>query len=759
MALTESQKQMKARTDNPLKHSWKRKALFGAVTSLAFFALLEVALLAIGITPAFEQTDPLAGFSGQSRLFTESKSASGNPVLVTAENRLAMFNRQAFLQDKPPGAYRIFCLGGSTTYGRPYDDKTSFAGFLRALLPEMDPSRQWEVINAGGISYASYRIELLIRELSNYEPDLFVIYTGHNEFLEDRTYASLIATPEPIRRAFGLTSRSRTFSLVQRLVGTRPPSGRPEMLPEEVDALLDRSVGPSAYHRDDEWRAQVIAEFRTTLERFVELASEINAEVVFVVPASNLSDCTPFKSEHRDNLKSVELREFLASLHAGEESFKAGKFDEALSRFDHAIEIDRRHAAVHFLRGRTLIEVGDPAAARDAFLQAREEDICPLRAMEEIQQIVREVAERRKAPLIDFAAVLDRESEHGIPGADWFLDHVHPTIEGHRLLARELANELVARNIVKPRPSWNSDAFEQVAQRVKEQIDPRDHAVALRNLAKVLSWAGKTDEADRLAQQAVEYLADDEETQTMAGFAKLRLGQVAEAKAHFEAALRVRPDDARALGGLGDVYTRVGEHEAARDCFSRAIAADQKHAPAHYNLGNALRALGQLDEAAAAYRTALALAPDQPDTHKNLGLVRFAQGDIDATVRHFENALALEEHVPQRHADLGYVLIDAGERQRAGSEFQAAIAIDPSCVPAIFGMALLYEQRGDLSRAADLLEEALRIAPNDVNLHFNLARHAMQLGDTATAKRELDTVLTLDPNHADARRLRATVGR
>lgn len=212
----------RGRADKVLsKQSWCRKVLFTAFTTLAFFSLLELALLAIGVSPAFEQTDPIVGFSGHSRLFTERELGASEPVLETAGNRLSMFNRQSFARDKPANGYRIFCLGGSTIYGRPYDDKTSFCGFLRAFLPEMDSSREWEVINAGGISYASYRIEVLVRELRNYEPDLFLIYTGHNEFLEDRTYSSLIATPAPIKSVYSLASKSRTFSLMQRLVGSR----------------------------------------------------------------------------------------------------------------------------------------------------------------------------------------------------------------------------------------------------------------------------------------------------------------------------------------------------------------------------------------------------------------------------------------------------------------------------------------------------------------------------------------------------------
>ncbi len=735
----------------------RRKLLYGAVTTAFFFGALELTLLVLGVAPASQESNPWVGFSGQSPLFIPSESPSGQPILATAENRLPWFNRQAFPRRKPPDAYRIFCLGGSTTYGHPYDDRTSFAGFLRAFLPEMDPSRQWEVINAGGISYASYRIAVLSRELVQYQPDLFVLYAGHNEFLEDRTYSSLIDTPEPIRRVVGLANWSRTFSLAQRVLRGTPAAPDRPTLPAEVDAILDRAVGPGAYHRDDRWREQVLARFRSALRQIVDLARAAGAEIVFVVPASNLRDCSPFKSAHGDDLTNDQLREFLAHLRAAEEAFQAGKLAQALSRIDRAIRIDPRYAAAHYLRGRVLLATGDTKAARRALVQAREEDVCPLRALAAIQEIVRDVAAEWKIPVIDFAALVDRESKDGIPGADWFLDHVHPTIEGYQRLARELTNELIGMKVVSVQPSWTADGFHRVAQRVMDQIEPRDHAVALRNVAKVLSWAGKVDEADRLALQAAAHLPDDAEAQRMAGYAKLRLNQTAEAKPLFEAALRIQDDDVRALTGLGEVYTRFGEHEAARECFSRAVAVDPKHAPAQYNLGNTLRILGQLEEAEAAYRKAISLAPDQPDTHKNLGLVRFALGDVDGTVRHFETALALEEHVPQRHADLGYVLIDAGRQQRAEAEFQAALAIDPSLVSAMFGMALLCERRGDLTRAVKWLHDALLLAPDDVNSHYYLARYAVQLGDSATAKSELETVLRLDPNHAGARQLRATL--
>ena len=127
---------------------------------------------------------PDAGFTPQVPHFHVETNAAGEALVTVVPNKRESVNDQTFPRHKKPGTYRIVCLGGSATYGRPFFDHTSFAGWLRAFLPKADPSRKWEVINAGAISYASYRVKGLMAELAQYEPDLFIAYMGHNEFLE-----------------------------------------------------------------------------------------------------------------------------------------------------------------------------------------------------------------------------------------------------------------------------------------------------------------------------------------------------------------------------------------------------------------------------------------------------------------------------------------------------------------------------------------------------------------------------------------------
>ncbi|MGH7199308.1 MAG: SGNH/GDSL hydrolase family protein [Planctomycetaceae bacterium] len=275
---------------------WWKKLGFSLLTTFAVFVTLELVLALFGVRPLLYDEDPYVGFASYVPLFEEQTDSAGQAVMATAPNKLTWFNEQRFLRDKPAGTYRIFCLGGSTTYGRPYDDATSFSGWLREFLAEADPSRRWEVINAGGISYASYRVAKLLEEdLVEYGPDLIIIYSGHNEFLERRTYAGVIETPSAVRNVGGLVGRSRTYTALKRLTDAvrDRPSERDE-LSSEVRSILDDTIGPEAYHRDEELRRQVVAHYRFNLHRMIDIARASGSEVVLVTPASNLRSCSPF---------------------------------------------------------------------------------------------------------------------------------------------------------------------------------------------------------------------------------------------------------------------------------------------------------------------------------------------------------------------------------------------------------------------------------------------------------------------------------
>lgn len=90
---------------------------------------------------------------------------------------------QRFSAEKDSSVYRIFCLGASTTQGFPYQPNAAFPAQLNNILSTFHPKRKIEVINCGITAITSYSVLDMSREILNeYNPDLLVIYMGHNEF-------------------------------------------------------------------------------------------------------------------------------------------------------------------------------------------------------------------------------------------------------------------------------------------------------------------------------------------------------------------------------------------------------------------------------------------------------------------------------------------------------------------------------------------------------------------------------------------------
>ncbi len=482
-----------------------------------FFLLLEGGLALFGVKPALQTEDPFVGFASNAPLFVPAPGANGGQILTTASNKKDFFNKQSFPQEKGPGTYRIFCLGGSTTYGRPYDDTTSFAGWLRELLPTADKSRKWEVINAGGISYASYRVAHLMEELIHYQPDLFIIYTGHNEFLEERTYRKLRDIPPLVRSAASLLAKTRTWSAMSaglQKLHIYPRAAKQDRvnLAQEVDTILDQSVGPERYTRDDSLQENILQHYRISLERMVLLARSVGAQVIFVTPASNLKDFSPFKSQHTDGITKADLQRSEELLAMTTPFVWEKNWGLVLQFLDQAVPLDPRYAELHYRRGQALLGLGRFEEAKEALQLARDEDVCPLRALTPMRRIVTEVAREQGVMLVDFVDLLQQRMQstqgYAILGQEYFLDHVHPTIEGHKFLAVALVKAMAAQGLVQPGSGWGEETIGAVAAKIEGNIDQEAHGRALANLARVLLWAGKSDDAVRLARQALEMAGD-----------------------------------------------------------------------------------------------------------------------------------------------------------------------------------------------------------------------------------------------------------
>ncbi len=715
---------------------WKKIGA-GCGVVVVFFVFVELALKLAGITPLHERNDPYVGFSGYAPLFIEHTSSTGASIFETAPNKIAWFNLQSFPAHKGKGVTRIFCLGGSTAYGHPYDDQTSFAGWLRVFLPAVDPNRRWEVINAGGVSYASYREARLMEEFAAYEPDLFIVYGGHNEFLEQRTYAKLLNTPKIVRDVGALASRLRLYSALHDLAykprAEAPSAEGGAVLGAEVKTVLDRSVGPDYYHRDDAMQRAVVDHYRATLNRMTEISARVGAKMIFVTPASNIGDFSPFKSEPspgltpQDNAEITKLKaEATAALDAGDYARASALAQQGLAR-------DARDCELLYLQGRSLRGLGRFDEARAALIAARDADVCPLRALTAICDVVSEVAHQKHTGLVDFVRMMNERSRDGIPGSDWFLDHVHPTIDGNRELALALIKEMERGGIVAPVATWNDAAIAAVSAKLESGIDEKAHALALKRVAKVLVWAGKYREAEHFIDLALKTIPDNSEAHLSKGTIRQTVGDKEGALFHFREAARLAPSYAHAHRCLGMMLYEFERLPEARAELQEATRLDPKLAEAHYGLGVVLQALHENKDAEAAFRTVLQLDPTHAEAHNNLGSVLAEMGNVDEAAAHYQRALEIRTiaHHPglaDAHVNLANLYLHKGDVDAALTHFRKAIELKPRSAEAHYGCGDAFLQKGSVDDAIAEYLQVLDIKPDSAEAHGNLGSAFLQQG-------------------------------
>lgn len=605
----------------------------GLAVALSFILTMEVLLWIFGVEPLHERTDPYVGFSDYSPLFVEKELPDGEHFFATADNKVNWFNYQQFPVRKANGVTRIFCLGGSTTYGRPYDDRTSFCGWLRAFLPAVDPSRQWEVINAGGISYASYRVVQLMEALVQYQPDLFIIYTGHNEFLEKRTYDRLLRTPKFFRNLASLASRLRLYSLLSDIIYSRK-----DILATEVDAVLDKSIGPDDYHRDDAMRDAVLEHFQMSLERITRVGQEAGTKIIFVTPASNIRDFSPFKAEANAGLDAARIKQVDLLKQTITRFLDNNEPEQAAVFASQALAIDPRDAELLFLNGKALLALDQIDEARGAFIAARDEDIVPLRALTPMPGIITDVALENGNSIVDYARMIEESSPNGIPGEDLFLDHVHPTIEANRMLAMAIVDEMIQMGTATPASTWNDEAISKITEHVKSNIDTAANITALTNLSRVMTWAGKQEEALRLIERANSMTTDHHALFQMVSVL-CRNGRFEEALPYSEQAIQLMPKVPTVRMTHGIILAHLGRNLEALEELETVARLDSTMQDLYYHLGIVLTDLGHENRAEQSYQKALELDPKNANVCNNLGILLANRGEFEAALDLFERAV------------------------------------------------------------------------------------------------------------------------
>jgi hypothetical protein len=126
-----------------------------------------------------------------------------------------------------------------------------------------------------------------------------------------------------------------------------------------------------------------------------------------------------------------------------------------------------------------------------------------------------------------------------------------------------------------------------------------------------------------------------------AGMHRARAGQPVAAIQHFQASLRILPDQSMIWREFGAALVQLGKSKEAIEAFRMALHYDPADFGARYKLGVALQGSGATDEAIAQFEQILRDLPNSAGSHYHLGLARENKGQREEARRHILEAARL----------------------------------------------------------------------------------------------------------------------
>lgn len=176
-------------------------------------------------------------------------------------------------------------------------------------------------------------------------------------------------------------------------------------------------------------------------------------------------------------------------------------------------------------------------------------------------------------------------------------------------------------------------------------------------------------------------------------------GHFAQAIAHYDQALAIRPESAELLVKRGIAYGTQGDYDRAIKDFERAITLQRNLAEAYYHGGNAYYAKREIEMAIAYYDQALSKRPDYAEAYCNRALAHAFNGDYDRALQDLNQAIQIKPDFVRAYSNRGSIYYAQGDYDQAIADYDRVIALQSNFAEAYFNRGVTYMARGDRERA------------------------------------------------------------
>lgn len=336
---------------------------------------------------------------------------------------LPQSNNDAFDIIKRKNAFRVFVMGGSSAAGFPFSPNGTFSRYIRDRLELLYPDSHIEVINIAITATNSYSIRDLFPEVIEQEPDLILIYAGHNEY-----YGALgVGSAENIGNLNELVNfiiwlnKFKTVQFFRASLNSAVSllGSEPNKLNERGGTLMARIVKEQLISYKSESFYIGIKQFEENFDDILSIAAEEKIPVILGTLVSNLKDQKPFISFENESNESADTLYQSAQKYFTENNLHIA---DSLFRF------------------------------------AKDLDALRFRAPEKINSVIKKLAFKHNCRWVNIDSLFNSTSPDGIVGSNLIVDHLHPSLTGYLLMGKIYFESMQKNGFVpKEKPMEISD--------------------------------------------------------------------------------------------------------------------------------------------------------------------------------------------------------------------------------------------------------------------------------------------------------------
>ncbi|SMD32769.1 TPR repeat-containing protein [Reichenbachiella faecimaris] len=586
------------------------------------------------------------------------------------------FKGIGFKEKKEPDSFRIFVLGGSSAQGFPYAQNAAFPSHLKRRLDLLHPNQSVEVINLGASAINTHTLLDMLPEVLAQQPDLLLIYAGHNEYygaLGPASSRSFGICPAFVSTLLWL-KEFKTFQLMEGLVASISYGQ-----PKHSANLMEDMIGESFVYQGSSVYEAGLSQFQYNMKKILSLIQTANVPVILGTLSSNLKDHKPFNSDEKDETG--------------------------------------RSAVQHFELAHRLLGMGDFAQARQHFIKAKELDGLRFRAPEKINETIRQLTKEFDVPLVEVDDWFNNISEEQIVGNNLMCDHLHPNLRGYFELSKayytmiekhgllpsvgiDMAIGLSDSLLLATMPFTKLDSVQADLTLVnllgnypyvpKGMPNPLLHTIRQDDFVDQMGAVKNVDSARVII--AGRYLLDHDliafrrEMDVFSSYFPSKekpylsmisyleeKGMVAQSIPLLIDQLSAQPETASKNKMLGLLQAKNQTFRSSITYFSKAINQRSEETSLYIQRGIAYAMTDNFPKAVQDFEIALRLEPDNLEAHHQRGVARFELKDYAGTIEDFNEIIASGESVrPLPYFIRGYAFYGLGNQESACADWKMA---------------------------------------------------------------------------------------